>query len=303
MAQEPQTQPSTGGLFIAVGQNGKRATSLDGKRWTESPAGNEGEVYRAVCFGNDRFVAIGSFGGENIYASSANGVDWTTGKRDAHYSTYLRGIGFGASQFLALGGDPGSVGVSKPFVMTTSDGITWSDSKPIEGKNILRRVAYGNGIFVGVGDRGRRSSSKDGLTWQDTPNVKAIDTLIDVAFGAGVFVGVGLNGLRMTTSDGLTWSHREVGEEGEHINSILWAGDRFVGVGLGGSYSSPDGMTWKRQENHNAPLFAAWGNGVFVGTQWKGRLLHSSDAVNWTETHKSDSHFEAVTWGPLAKSS
>ncbi len=46
---------------------------------------------------------------------------------------------------------------------------------------MLRRVAFGNELFVAVGDRGRRSVSKDGREWTDTPNIKAIDTLIDVA--------------------------------------------------------------------------------------------------------------------------
>jgi hypothetical protein len=72
--------------------------------------------------------------------------------------------------------------------------------KPIAGKNMIRRVAWGNDRFVGVGDRGRRAASKDGFEWTDAPNVKAVDTLIDVAFGRDLFVGVGLHGLRMSTA-------------------------------------------------------------------------------------------------------
>lgn len=288
-------------MFVAVGQNGQRTVSPDGVNWSTPQAGKEGEVYRAVCFGNGRFVAIGSFGGDNIFATTTDGTTWETSKQDAHYSTYVRGIGYGAGKFIALGGDPGSVGLSKPFVLSSADGRHWSEPKPISGKNILRRIAFGKDIFVGVGDRGRRSVSPDALEWKDAPDAKAIDTLIDVAFGAGVFVGVGLNGLRMTTEDGLTWSNRQLGEEGEHINSVLWAADQFVGVGMGGTYFSPDGAHWKRVENHNAPLFAAWGSGGFVGSRWKGRILFSQDAIEWKEVFKAEAHVEAIAWGELAR--
>jgi hypothetical protein len=129
------------------------------------------------------------------------------------------------------------------------------------------------------------------------PNTKAVDTLIDVAFGNGVFAGVGLNSLRMTTRDGKTWTDPVRGEEGEHLNTIIWAGDRFVAIGMGVTYSSPDGATWKREENKDAPLTAAFGQNIFVGTNWKGRLLYSKDAVEWRQVFKSDYHFEAVTFG------
>jgi hypothetical protein len=199
-----------------------------------------------------------------------------------------------------VGGDPGAVGVSQPFVMTSKDGEQWSEMRLIAGKNVLRRLAWGRDRCVGVGDRGRRANSPDGLNWQDDPGVKAIDTLVDVAFGAGVFVGVGLHGLRMTSADGITWDQRFPGEEGEHLNSILWTGDRFVAVGLGATYFSPNGRDWERRPNQNAPLAATFGNGVFIGCAWKGRLLRSTDAVRWEQVHKAEQHLETVGYGPLS---
>ncbi|MBV8882298.1 MAG: hypothetical protein JO332_20240, partial [Planctomycetaceae bacterium] len=148
-----------------------------------------------------------------------------------------------------------------------------------------------------VGDRGRRSVSKDGKDWTDAADLKATDTLVDVAFGAGRFVGVGLHGLRSVTEDGQKWTHRFPGEEGEHLNSILWAGDRFVAVGQGATYFSPDGLDWTRKENQDAPLTAAFGAGVFVGTNYKGKILRSSDAVAWKQVYKAEHHLEAVSWG------
>lgn len=291
--------PPPPGLFLAVGHDGLRMTSSDGSAWSNVATGKEGEVYRAACSGGGRFAAVGSYGGSNIFACSRDGVTWETRTLDAKYSKYLRGVGYGRSEFIAVGGDPGSVGSSSPLLVRSADGLNWGDYVPFSGKNILRRISFGDGRFVGVGDRGRRATSTDGRTWVDAAEVRAIDTLVDVAFGGGVFVGVGLHGLRMSTRDGLAWGHRESGEEGEHLNSVVWTGDRFVAVGAGATYFSTDGERWERRANRDAPLTVAYGGGVFVGARWRGRLLRSVDAVGWEPVHQSEHHVEAIAHGAL----
>ncbi|HYG77012.1 MAG TPA: hypothetical protein VEK08_18545 [Planctomycetota bacterium] len=285
------------GLFVAVGHEGQRLVSENGSEWKNQQYGKEGEVYRCVRFGNGCYVAAGTYGGKNIFAVSRDGASWVTSSKDGQYKNFIRGMGFGLNMFLAVGGDPGTVGSSSPFTASSTDGVAWSDYVSISGKNILRRVAFGNNLFVGVGDRGRRAASPDGKTWTDAPDVKAIDTLVDVAFGNGIFVGVGLHGLRMMSTDGVKWTHRVLGEEGEHLNAIVFAEDRFVAVGMGATYLSPDGVVWKRHENKDAPLTVAYGKKVFLGANWKGRLMLSSDAIEWKQVHKCEHHVEAVAFG------
>jgi len=284
-------------LFIAVGQNGQRLTSPNGAEWGSSQVGKEGETWRVIASGGGRFVAAGSFGGANIFGTTTDGVTWEYSKFDGKYSRYVRGIIFHQGHFIALGGDPGTVGLAKPFALISADGKNWGDLIELPGKFILRRFAVGQGLIVGVGDRGRRAVSTDGKEWKDAPDVKAIDTLVDVAFGAGKFVGVGLNSLRMTSEDGLTWSHRLTGEEGEHLNSILWTGEKFVAVGSGATFFSADGIAWQRAANADAPLTVAYGNGVFVGANWRGRLLHSRDAIAWKEVFKCENNLESIAFG------
>ena len=284
-------------LFFCVGHQGQRIVSSDGAEWTHLQVGKEGEIYRAAAAGNGVHVAIGNFGGNNLISMTRDGAAWEQVSREGQYKNFFRGLAFGNGHFLAIGGDPGSVGSSSPFVSRSDDGVKWSDYQFISGKHILRRVAWGGDRWVGVGDRGRRSMSKDGKDWVDAAELKATDTLVDVAFGAGKFVGVGLHGLRSVTEDGLKWTHRFPGEEGEHLNSILWAGDRFVAVGQGATYVSPDGIEWSRKENKDAPLTAAFGAGVFVGTNYKGKILRSTDAVEWKQVYKAEYHFEAVAFG------
>jgi hypothetical protein len=284
-------------MFLAVGHDGARILSKDGQTWEKPTLGKEGEVYRAAAFGNGRFAVVGTYGGDNIMASTADGVKWETAKRDAKYSQYFRGITFGNGIFMATGGDPGSVGNAKPFVVVSKDGIVWEDNLLIDGKFILRRLAFGNGVWVGVGDRGRIAASPDGKTWKDTEGTKPIDTMVDVAFGNGVFVGVGLNGLRRTSKDGGSWSEPLRGNEGEHLNSIIFTGKQFFAVGAGATYFSIDAKDWQRMPNNNAPTFATFGSAVCVGTSWRGRLLRSVNALDWKDIHKCDQPIEAVTYG------
>ncbi len=286
-------------LFIGVGYNGLRITSADGRTWNTPTIGREGEIYRAVAVGSGLCVAAGSYGGSNLYAVSSDGTAWKSQEKDAGYSRYIRGLIFAQGSFLGLGGDGGTVGASRPFETHSTDGAAWTEPHEFEGKYLIRRAAFGSGKYVGVGDRGRRAVSTNGREWKDLADVKAIDTLVDVAFGNGIFVGVGLNGLRQRTADGQTWTDKQLGEEGEHLNSVLWTGEKFVAVGAGVTFTSPDGRKWTRLPNRNAPLTAVYGSGVYVGTRWKGRLLFSTDAVEWKEVRKCDYHVEALGFGVL----
>jgi hypothetical protein len=289
-------------VFVAAGHFGARMTSDDGVHWSKPALGREGETYRFLQFLGGRCVAVGSFGGENIMASTTDGKTWKTAKHDAKYVNYVRCLTVGKESFLAIAGDGGNGGVvGMCKVTTTTDGLKWTEQTPIEGKSMLRRAVYGKDRYVAVGDFGRRAMSMDGKKWQDAPGTKAIDTLIDVGYGNGVFVGVGLHGLRMRSTDGLTWTDRQVGEEGEHLNSVIWTGDRFVAIGQGATYISKDGADWTRTPNEDAPTIATFGNGVFVGSKWRGRLLTSRDGIRWTETLRSEQPIEALGFGKLGE--
>src|SRR5206468_7213311 len=108
---------------------------------TDAQLGKEGETYRSAAAGNGLVVAVGGYGGDNILAATADGKAWKTGKHEAKYVRYLRGLAFGDGRFLALGGDPGAVGSSKPFGMFSKDRLAWEWPLHGPGRHILRSAA------------------------------------------------------------------------------------------------------------------------------------------------------------------
>lgn len=282
------------GLFLALGHEALRISSTRGDSWSKPPEGDPKEkdrmIFRTAAYGNGVYVAAGK-GSGGIFCPSRDGSNWdevvTKKGIDCH------NVCFGAGRFLAVGSD---VNYNGTVFSYSEDGQSWSEPKEQKGKALLR-IVYGDGKFVGVGASGRRATSTDGVKWIDAEDNKIENTLIDVCYGNGLFVGVGLHGLSMVSEDGIKWRDKQhTGREGEHYNSVMWTGDRFVAVGLLTTMESPDGVNWTRHESVNAPQYAAYGNGVFIGARWKGVLLRSKDAIEWEEIMDREAHVDAVVF-------
>lgn len=296
----PDDKPISGPVFVAAGEDGLRCFSRDGQTWSNTQLGKDGQIFSSVVFGNGRCVVSAHFGGSNTSAATADGVAWQSGAYDAKYSNYIETLAFFNHRFLGIG---------VKFYMSSEDGLTWGpmrnfpDKKALFGIDpTLHRFAAGNGLLVGVGDFGNAIVTRDAQDWTFAPKNKPSNALIDIAYGNGVFVGGGMHGLRMRSADGLTWTDRAPGEEGEHINFINFDGKRFVGVGQGATYISPDGLKWERIPNRNAPTIAAFGNGIYVGALWPGKLLHSTDAIAWNVVAELPQSVACLAFGVLGKS-
>jgi len=296
--------PLKGSCFLASGEDGLRSFSTDGVLWSEPVTDREGVLLSHVAFAGGRCVAAGRYGGEQRAYSTSDGVDWEMSKFPVRpYVTRVDVLFAENDQFTAILNDDGA----SPATITSADGKTWSDRQDIlEDWKVmrhdahLRRLTRGNDLLVAVGDYGARLVRRgDAKHWQAVSDAKAVDTLIDVAFGNGIFVGGGLHGLRMCSEDGLTWTDRVVGEEGEHINAMIFDGKQFVGIGQGATYFSPDGRTWERVPNQNAPTTTIRGGDLYVGVLWPGRILTSKDAITWLETHAFTHHVLGLSYGRL----
>jgi len=284
------------GTFVAYGYKGLRMASSDGRQWSKPvlAPGREKYYFQSCTHGDGKFIALGREGGNAVFSISADGKAWSKPDKIEVKDGRLVDLAYGNGLYLAIGGHMDGHWTT---VSTSHDGATWSEPKKFDKEKLLMRVTFGEGQFVAVGIKGRVAVSKDGSQWADAQPLAELDTFVSIAYGKGVYVGAGLHGLRMHSADGLTWTGREVGEEGEHINSVLWTGEQFVGVGLGATFFSPDGKRWKRMRNENAPTQCAYGDGLYVGSKWKGRLLVSRDAVRWEESTRAPEHVNGVCFG------
>lgn len=160
-----------------------------------------------------------------------------------------RGVAWSGKRFVAVG-TTGTVGYS----MISSDGITWTNKTVMGGT--MNGIAFGNGIFVAVGDGGVAFYSNDGITW--TATSAGVSSWNSVVWSGNQFVVVGLGALTLTSPDGVIWTQRSI--VNGSWREVAYGGGIYVAVGdaVGGSgiRYSLDGITW---------LFATVDPHVFVG--------------------------------------
>src|SRR5438034_1114088 len=70
----------------------------------------------------------------------------------------------------------------------------------------LSGIAYGNGVFVAVGNSGIVLTSVDGISWSDARPVPY--TLRGVTFGNGLFVAVAWTGQILSSTNATQWIER-----------------------------------------------------------------------------------------------
>jgi len=146
------------GTFVAVGLNGKAASSTNGgSTWTQITTGGFGSInLLSVAYGNSTFVVVGD--GGNVWYFKDN-----TWHHDAGWA-----------------------------------GGTFNGTTLYEGSNFqnILGIAFGNGKFVIVGSKGKIANSTDGKTWNWSKNLTANNgnddgpAIISIAHGGGKFAAL-----------------------------------------------------------------------------------------------------------------
>ncbi len=158
-----------GGLFLAVDGAGNGMISSTGQFWSNrtTPFG----VNASIAYGNGVFVSAGA---SSPFATT-DGTSWTQGTYPSGSGT-IRSIAFGGGSFV--------VATSLGFMVST-DGLSWAF---YPGAQPSGAMAFGGGVFVLV-SASVAATSNDGISW--TSNSWSGGQLRAIAFGNGVFVGVG----------------------------------------------------------------------------------------------------------------
>jgi hypothetical protein len=219
-------------------------------------------------------------------------------------------VAYGNGQFVVVGYACGSTNCDGT-ILTSTDGVNWVLRKSVTG-NGLSAIAYGNGLFVAVGNY--MLTSADGVQWTD----RQIEGSDAITFGNGQFVvvdGIGIRGSRIRTSvDGVNWTQHPWWGTTDYLADIAYGKGMFVAVG--GSWinvfdriaemtitTSTDGVRWDQRspEVENGFINSiAYGNGLFVASTGDSRgeapILSSTDGVNWKH-HQVGANGGAIAYG------
>jgi len=163
-----------------------------------------------------------------------------------------------------------------------------------EGIGTLYAAAFGDGVFVAVGDN-TAVTSTDGENWIRRAITNGY--MRGVAYGGGVFAAVGLGGRAMYSEDGgETWTDG-VAPDGDW-NALAFGNGMFVAVSDGKIMFSADGKTgWSARDVPDGYGEAiCFGNGVFTAIGPKGAMT-SLDGVNWTEHETPTGTWRCGTYG------
>jgi|WetSurMetagenome_2_1015567.scaffolds.fasta_scaffold02224_8 hypothetical protein len=314
--------------FIAMGSNGVMVTSPDGETWTAGTMGTGGVT--SMAYGNGRIVAVGTGG---TITTSSDGAVWTSqsvGANDLYsvaYSGYvfvavggtgailtsydgltwtsrtavffgitgaLSSVIYANGTFIALEQGAGTAGIN---ILYSTNPAAWIVCNTGGGLTGLASIAYGNGLFLGVGMGSPVVTSADGITWTkggQSPNAQF------VAYGNGRFVATGVAGMIKTSADGTNWTARNSGTT-DWLVSVAYGQGRFAALGFGGTIvSSSDGETWATARSGGSSGFKsiAYGNGLFVAVGIQDTILTSADGAAWSSHSMGASHWlQSVVFG------
>ena len=245
-------------------------------------------------------VAVGeseNAGGDAyIITSDMFGKTWSERANPKNFT--LKSVAFGAGVFSAVGDADGT----DSYIVTSADGITWTERAPSVAKNLgLNSVIFGGGLFVAVGSVDGATdayilTSPDGTTWTERANPKNF-ALRSVTYANSLYIAVGdadgTDAYIITSPDGTTWTER-ANPKNFGLRAIAYGNGLYVSMGVSDGVdtycvSSPDGITWTER----APsvirecLSLEWDSSRFLACGYDTGptgpyLIYSLDGVTWS---------------------
>lgn len=243
--------------------------------------------------GTELFVTGGGLDGRvGVSLDGSQWVDRTTvtaGPRlSDHTRNMIRGVGFGAGLFVAVGGFDNS------YISISCDGINWQHD--VLGTNVeappnpphddfLEEVTALGNVLVAVGGNTARLTSGDfGLTWEATGG-DGSGHLRGIAVGRDRLVAVGHdfegNGVVTVSHDGSSWTplQREPGD----LYHVAFGNDRFVAAGPNRCAVSTDGEAWNDCGAGSSFIEVRFIDGFFYLLDLaSGGFLRSTDGSSWS---------------------
>lgn len=258
------------GRFVVVGDNNTILVSKNGVSWPLPSSGTRNTLYD-VTFADNTYVAVGEHG---TVLTSTDGDSWIY--RTSSVSSELKRIVFGKDRFVAIGRDV-------VLVSDTTRGIIWKD---YFDRNIgsISDIAFGNGVFVGIGGFGRLVTSTDGKKWQKQ-RLDGRLRLRNILYTDGKFILIGRDNI-FESANGFDWQLVS-GNNRSLSNTITYGNGQLVGVGDYGTIevssleSSEHRWSVKYSGTTNSLKNCVYGNNLFVAVGVFGTVLTSENGEEW----------------------
>jgi hypothetical protein len=297
--------------FVLVGSGGSIATSSDGITWgIKSPGFSQ--TLRAVTYGDGFFLAVGDQG--MTTSSTNNGESWTNA---TYFSTSFRAATFGNGIFVIAGENGTLMSATTPLVFpaftlrtsnfgsstinglaygngvfvavglggrvtTSTDGITWTAVTSFTTLN-LNAVSFQDGLFlIASNNPGWVFRSTDGVNWTQGGGFSVNMLAITYGKGKHVIAGGVWNGQGAihVSTDAITWTLVTSGYGNNDFYAAAFGNDLFVIGGMVSTiriYSDFPGIRLGATTIHSI----AHGKGIFIAGNEIGRVVSSSDGVDW----------------------
>ena len=263
--------------------------STDGAQWEitaewAQPGRDDSNNLMSAVYAQGKFVVVGGGGGGKSAAGhiliSADGREW---KEVFTHKGRINPVVFGNHRLVV-----GTSGYPSGRLLWSDDAESWSQGGAILTKGLthFRGGAYGNGVFVLVGNGGASGERSWAVT---TPDGQNITTERDdlpghgtIVFGADRFLMLTshTNAELISSTDGNHWDVVNTGGETE-LNWLVWTGREFFTGNNKSAVRSTDGSHWT-QANISAQGQIKWSDGTrFISSSWPGKMAYSGDGKIW----------------------
>jgi len=173
----------------------------------------------------------------------------------------------------------------------------WSNPTP-HGANVVD-MAYADGLYVQVGERGQVFTSTDLSLWIPRETL-TFAALRGVTWFGSRLVITGEAGTVLYSDDAVQFELIDLGTT-NWLESVAASPDRVVAVGdWGAIYSSPNAVDWTLVPVSFTNIWLrgiAYGNGSFVTVGESGFIATSADGTAWQEQASgTQTHLNRVAW-------
>ena len=244
-----------------------------------------------------------------IKPGATPGSTWSyRGNLGASYPTGLyQAFSVEYSPELALYALGAGVGAAGAVIMTSPDGINWTDQSAFSGLfgGAAHAICWNGTKFVCSSNSSNKfATSTNGTTW--TISTGTISGAPTIAWDGTKFVAGAVNGTTSRSSDGVTWTASAVITSwgNNFVRSIVWNGSYFLAVGdASRAATSSDGITWV---SRTSGMTAITGGSNIVAAAWNGstwlaasnntgvKVVTSPDGITWTSR---SANLTATPWG------